>query len=1039
MTAIVIVAGSAGSLAGCSTPPAPGPAALALPAADVLTSADIVPYDDGLTHLVVTTLPDAVAPDGAVDPDVAATAIGTWRRVVDRPPAGLQSVPAATPAEIDALAIAGAGSEIVEDTDGLVGEPGGRYLRSLGSLFAIDAADGPRPAEPAEPAEPAPALVGGLLATTARFATEIARIDGVVAADVVGAGFVAVAVDPTVAADVTRHIDGIEGVADVDEDVLFGLTDDPRQGEQWAITNTGAAAQADGHPGVAGVDVRAPLAWSVTAGAGTVVAVVDSGVDMAHPDLAANIWSNPGEQCGNGVDDDANGLVDDCRGWDFGDRDADPSPVQGATGWYHGTHVAGIVAAARNGTGTVGVAPEATILPLKVSDSAGRISLAAIAAAIDYASAHADVINLSLGTSPGAPREYVTGLEAAIARAGAAGVTVVAAMGNDGVDITNRPVWPASYASFYDHVIAVGASTNADTRASFSNTGAPLTIYAPGWAVMSTMPQTAWGFLYGTSMAAPVVAGAAAAVEASGSASTPGAIRARLTATSVTTSAGRRLDLAAAVGYVAPTEQPAITVSLLGADRAVADTPSSLEWVVATRDATPAVAARLSVAARDASGVGAVGGLDAEIGTLAAGSLTALTDDRGEFPIVPIDGAALAAGGASLTATMSLPPGEYAFVVELLDAAGQPVAGPVATFLSVAPPGGVAPTTVPGTPPGTVPATTIPTVTTVPAPLVAPTTLAPGATAPSTTQPAGGGGTGTPLWPTTTTATATTLPTATTIPDRAPNTPTTTPSNTPSTTPPNTPTTPPGNATPTTTPASPSPVTTSATPTTVAPPAVTAPAGGGQGTTTTTLPPPEPVRDGDYRATAISPRSGPLGGGTVVTIDGVFPASVPVYVWFGDGWSTAVRSATDAGTGTTTRLTVTTPAATAAGVRDVIVRFATDRSVELRLVDAFAYVASTPVVVTTPPTGGSGGSGTTTTPATTPATSVAPTTVTPTTVAPTTIAPPATTITTTLPPSRALGRLTLRPVASGSALASLPATSWPATGCRAASCPGTTL
>ena len=978
----------------------------------VRSSADIVGFDDGLDHYVVSTGNDPSRPTVATTTGSKATApaerepvtVAAGALVTDDPPAGLVPVTAVAPAEQAALDAADAGSFVVEDVHGLVGEPGRRYLRTLDRLYQIT--DMP---VRTMAAEPAPVVTGGGL-TDAAIRDAVDEVDGVVAAEIVGTGLIAVTTEPTTDARGVAEVPGVTAVAD---EVVFGLHADSRQPLQWAIDNTGDPAQANGTTGLAGADTGADLGWSVTTGAGTVVAIIDSGVDLTHPDLAVNIWSNPGETCANGIDDDANGYIDDCHGWDFGDGDGDPNPAFGSRGAEHGTHVAGIVAGARNGTGIVGIAPDATILPVKVGDSSGRITMSSLAAAITYASRYADVISMSLGTSPGTPRASVADLEAAVAAAGRAGVTVVTAMGNDGVDISSRPVWPASFAAVYDHVIAVGASTNSDTRAYFSNTGSPLTIYAPGWAIMSSLPTTGWGFLYGTSMATPAVAGAVASMLAAGTATTPARVRSRLVATASPTPAGPRLDVAAAVGSVPPAAVPALSVTLGGADRLTPDTSSTLTWSVVTRDPSSAVALRLSVAARDGGVIGAVEGLDAtliadgnELGTL-------VTEGRGEFPPVPVDATALA-GGVTIEATLALPASEYAFVVELVDAGGLVVSPAVANFVSVtaAPP--LADPDAATTTTTTIAITTTTTVAGTPA------TNAPSnpsnPSSPTTTQPASTGNSGGAGTPGTTQAPQ--------PPDGAPTTqtpgaPVTTdaPTSTggppvPSTTTPTTPTTP-------ATPATPVSSTTS-------PPLPTPPG--------TTLPPPEPATDGGFRADAITPRSGSVSGGTSVTIDGVFPTSVPVYVWFGDSWSASVRADASG-----SRITVVTPAVPMAGTRDVIIRFSTDRSFELRLVEAFQFTdGSIQVPATTLPGGSVGGGGSGGGAVTPPAPAPAPAPAPPSS-SPATIAPPSTPTTTAAPSVRALGRLTLRTVPTGSALAALHVSAWPGTGCRTAACPGTEL
>ncbi|MGI9606377.1 MAG: S8 family serine peptidase [Acidimicrobiales bacterium] len=302
----------------------------------------------------------------------------------------------------------------------------------------------------------------------------------------------------------------------VAEDGAFALTSDPYEGYQWALENDGNGLS-DALAGMSvtqsvDADVDGMEARSGATGRGVVVAVVDSGVDFGHPDLAHAPWSNVGEDCSgapNGIDDDENGYIDDCGGWDFGDDD--PVPFDGSND-AHGTHVAGIIAArAGNGIGIAGIAPDAEIMDLKVSDSSGVISSSAIARAIRYAADNgADVINLSLGSAPGASLASVSQVADAVEYAGSAGVVVVAAAGNNGVSLDDSPVYPASLDQ--DHMLVVGASTPSDQRASFSNVGSPVDIFAPGELILSTIPGGELAFQSGSSQAAPMVAATAALV-----------------------------------------------------------------------------------------------------------------------------------------------------------------------------------------------------------------------------------------------------------------------------------------------------------------------------------------------------------------------------------------------------------------------------------------------------------------------------------------------------------------------------------------------
>ena len=253
--------------------------------------------------------------------------------------------------------------------------------------------------------------------------------------------------------------------------------------------------------GLFGLDrIGAPEAWaSGYTGNGIVVAVLDTGVDRFHQDLASNLWFNSGEIAGNGVDDDGNGYVDDDYGWNFDGNNSNTLDGNG-----HGTHVAGTIAAARNGFGVTGVAYDASIMAVKVLSDSGSGSYLNVAQGIRYAVANgADVINLSLGGGSGD-----SSVRSAIEYAWNQGVAVVMAAGNDGGSSAG---YPAAYATNWG--IAVGAVNNEGTLASFSNrAGSTVLDYvtAAGVGVTSTTPNNSYSTWSGTSMATPKVAGAMA-------------------------------------------------------------------------------------------------------------------------------------------------------------------------------------------------------------------------------------------------------------------------------------------------------------------------------------------------------------------------------------------------------------------------------------------------------------------------------------------------------------------------------------------------
>lgn len=258
------------------------------------------------------------------------------------------------------------------------------------------------------------------------------------------------------------------------------VPNDPRFNEYWGLKNTGQVVNGAG--GISRADMAVEKAWGINTDCSAItVAVIDTGVDYNHPDLAANIWSNAGEIAGNAIDDDANGFVDDIRGWDFVQGDNDPMDFA-----HHGTHVAGTIGASgNNGIGGTGVCWKSTIMPLRVLGSAGSGTTADIIAAIDYATVNgAKVINMSLGGAGGFTGDLT---DQAIARANAAGVLVVIAAGNNGTNNDTTPFYPAAYTQ--PNIIAVAATTQSDALASFSNFGVTsVDIGAPGTSILSTVP-----------------------------------------------------------------------------------------------------------------------------------------------------------------------------------------------------------------------------------------------------------------------------------------------------------------------------------------------------------------------------------------------------------------------------------------------------------------------------------------------------------------------------------------------------------------------
>lgn len=273
---------------------------------------------------------------------------------------------------------------------------------------------------------------------------------------------------------------------------------------QWNLENSGQMQ------GLLDADVDAPEAWERSRDCSAIViAVVDSGILLTHPELRESIWVNRNEKPGNGVDDDGNGYIDDVNGWNFVDNNNNPTDSDS-----HGTHVSGIMAAKGNNKaetmtelseeGMVGVCWKAQLIPIK---ALGRFygSTSSVIAGMNYAvESGANIINASLSG-----RRDSKLLQEAIQAAETQGTLVVVSAGNDGKNIDTNPVYPASYN--FPNLITVGATTRTDTLADFSNFGVnSVDLMAPGLDIYSTMARPYYGLMSGTSMAAPHVSAAAA-------------------------------------------------------------------------------------------------------------------------------------------------------------------------------------------------------------------------------------------------------------------------------------------------------------------------------------------------------------------------------------------------------------------------------------------------------------------------------------------------------------------------------------------------
>jgi serine protease len=279
---------------------------------------------------------------------------------------------------------------------------------------------------------------------------------------------------------------------------LAATPDDPSFGQQWGLQNTGQVV--NGIKGTPGADINATTSWNVaTDSRSVVVAELDSGVDYRHPDLAANVWTNP---------DGVGGCPAGTHGYNVVTNTCDPLDDFG-----HGTQVAGILGAVgNNGIGIAGAAWRTTVLPVKWTDSTGRGSTSRLIRALEWtlkakaAGVNVRVVNDSAvfsGTS------FSQALSDELDKLAANNILFVTAAGNNKNDNDITPKYPCSYGKTNE--VCVAATDQRDRLASFSNWGATtVDLAAPGKNILTTVPGGGYGYTKGTSFAAPLVAGAAA-------------------------------------------------------------------------------------------------------------------------------------------------------------------------------------------------------------------------------------------------------------------------------------------------------------------------------------------------------------------------------------------------------------------------------------------------------------------------------------------------------------------------------------------------
>ncbi len=325
---------------------------------------------------------------------------------------------------------------------------------------------------------------------------------------------------------------------------------DAQFGQLYGLNNTGQTG------GTADADIDAPEAWDSTTGdSNIVVGVIDTGIDYNHQDLAANMWVNPGEIAGNGLDDDNNGVIDDVHGYNAITNGGNPLDDHD-----HGSHCAGTIGGVGNNSiGVAGVNWHVSLMAMKFLSASGSGTTADAIEAINYAVGRKNAgVNLRVLSNSWGGGGFSQALADAITAANAADILFVAAAGNAGSNNDATPSYPASYD--IPNVLAVAATDHNDGLASFSNYGATsVDLGAPGVNILSTTRNNTYSTFSGTSMATPHVAGAAALVLSSNSTLSTAELKAALMTSGDAkpslagkTVSGKRLNVAAALAEAGP-------------------------------------------------------------------------------------------------------------------------------------------------------------------------------------------------------------------------------------------------------------------------------------------------------------------------------------------------------------------------------------------------------------------------------------------------------------------------------------------------------
>jgi subtilisin family serine protease len=460
-------------------------------------------------------------------------------------------------------------------------------LAGLLCLAAVPAAAGP----PADPGR-APEYVEGRVvvgfvpgAAAGARAAAIERIGGR-QSQVVGLGAHVITVPIGREQQAIEALERNPNVRYAELDYVYELAetpDDPSFGLTWGLHNTGQAV--NGAAGTPDADIDAPEAWDVATGSSSiVVGVVDTGIDYNHPDLAANMWSNPG-----GI----GGCPAGTHGYDAVSGDCDPLDDNN-----HGSHTSGTIGAVGDdGVGVAGINWDTSLMALKAFNASGATTSTSIADALGWAlTARQAGVNLRVLNNSWGGWQFSQATLDLVNALAAEDVLFVAAAGNNGLPHWLLPFYPCDYT--VDSIICVGASTQTDTLASFSDYGVPqVDLAAPGTNVYSTLRNGGYGFANGTSMATPHVTGAAALVLATDPSASVAEVRAAilgsvdvLASLSGKVATSGRLNLAAALGDTSPPPDVPGAPTLSGTP---GDGSADLSWTTPDPGASPITAYRL--------------------------------------------------------------------------------------------------------------------------------------------------------------------------------------------------------------------------------------------------------------------------------------------------------------------------------------------------------------------------------------------------------------------------------------------------------------